>query len=74
MKRSWLNQILTIENKGYDAYMAGKPMTDNPYQDGYRNNQGNGGNLQRQRREAWETGWDCAKRDEESKQENKHGS
>jgi hypothetical protein len=50
--RSWLNQILTIENKGYEAYLAGKATSDNPYQDGYRNINGPGGSLQKQRRDA----------------------
>jgi ribosome modulation factor len=70
MRRSWLNQIVTIENKGYDAYLAGKATSDNPYWDGYRNNNGPGGSLQKQRRDAWERGWRNAKRDKESEENN----
>jgi len=53
-------QIVRIQEKGIDAFTAGLGIEANPYNCGYRNNQGNGGNLQRQRREAWLKGWQIA--------------
>lgn len=58
----WLRQIVGIENKGFAAFSAGIPKIENPYQDGYRNQNGAGGSVQRQRRDAWNRGWDQAKK------------
>ena len=60
-KRSWLWQIVTIENKGYAAFQRGVPLSQCPYQTGYNG----GGSVQRQRRQAWVRGWELAKRDEQ---------
>jgi hypothetical protein len=55
--------ILTIENKGYAAFQAGEPLESCPYMTGYRNQNGRGGSVQAQRREAWRRGYDNAARD-----------
>jgi ribosome modulation factor len=65
-RTSWIEQIHSIEVKGYRAFLAGQPLTACPYQDGYRNQNGVGGGLQRQRRDAWRRGWTSAKNDKES--------
>jgi hypothetical protein len=65
MMGRWLQQIVTIENKGTDAFRQGKPLTANPYLGGYRNQNGAGGSVQRQRRAAWERGWKMAAADEQ---------
>jgi ribosome modulation factor len=57
---SWLKQIVTIENKGYQAFLDGQPSSACPYQNGYRNQNGAGGGLQQQRRAAWWRGWYAA--------------
>ena len=57
MNSKWLRQLVNIENKGYAAFSMGIPLKDNPYQTGYRNQNGTGGSLQRQRRDAWNRGW-----------------
>lgn len=67
MKRSWLWQIVGIENKGYAAYEQGIPLENCPYQSGYRNQNGPGGSLQSQRRKAWRRGWLLAKQHAEEK-------
>ena len=64
MRSSWLSQIVTIENKGYRARLYGALIEDCPYQSGYRNQNGPGGSLQRQRREAWLRGYKLAMRQE----------
>lgn len=64
IKRSWNWQIHTIEVKGASAFAAGVPLTDNPYTTGYRNQNGPGGNLQRQRSQAWVRGWQNAEREQ----------
>lgn len=56
-------QIVEIENKGYRAYQAGEPLEACPYQGGYRNQNGPGGSVQRQRREAWRRGWLLAQKE-----------
>lgn len=60
---SWNQQICTIENKGYQAFIDGIPESENPYLGGEWNCSGVGGNLQRQRRQAWNRGWEMSKRD-----------
>lgn len=65
MRRTWFHQIVTIENKGYDAFKAGVPLSGCPYQEGYRNQNGAGGSVQRQRRSAWRRGWMLAKKHQE---------
>jgi hypothetical protein len=59
----WARQILSIEQKGYAAFLDGKTPTANPYTDGYMNQNGKGGSVQRQRREAWRRGWNLARRE-----------
>lgn len=61
-RHGWLMQIVTIENKGYDAFKAGVPKSECPYQDGCRNTNGAGGSVQQQRRRAWCRGWELAER------------
>lgn len=61
----WLSQIVSIENKGFAAFEAGVPIESCPYQDGYHNQNGRGGSVQRQRRAAWRRGWELAKRQQE---------
>lgn len=56
-RKSWNEQILTIENKGYQAFVDGVGADSNPYQEGYRNQNGCGGQLQQQRGKAWSRGW-----------------
>lgn len=59
-KSSWQRQILNIQDKGYRAFLDGKPHTDNPYKfDGFNR----GGSVQLQRHRAWRDGWDLAKRE-----------
>ena len=58
MSTRWASQLVTIYNKGADARRNGEPRGANPYKEGYRNSNGPGGNLQRQRRQAWYDGWD----------------
>lgn len=58
---SWNQQIVTIENKGYQAFLDGKPETDNPYQTGHCNQNGIGGQFQRQRSHAWARGFGIAR-------------
>jgi len=53
----WLLQIVRIQDKGFKAFYAGIPLDNNPYEDGYHNQNGPGGSVQRQRREAWKAGW-----------------
>lgn len=60
MKRSWLQQIVTIENKGFAAFKAGVAESANPYRKS-GNQSGTGGSVQRQRRLAWLRGWELAK-------------
>lgn len=59
-KNNWLRQIVTIENKGYAAFKTGVSRDANPYTNGYRNQNGPGGNLQRSRAMAWNRGWEAA--------------
>ncbi len=40
-----------------------QPVTANPYEGGYRNQNGVGGQFQRQRRLAWDRGWKLAEQD-----------
>lgn len=56
---SWIEQIVTIENKGAAAQRSGLPRSSNPYNGGYNR----GGGLQLQRRFAWYRGWDLAWRE-----------
>lgn len=58
----WRQQLVSIQHKGYLAFQNGTPLDQNPYKEGYRNQNGPGGSLQRQRREAWRAGWEEAKR------------
>ena len=62
MRHSWWTQIVTIESKGQDAFLAGKTKEDNPYLAGYGNQNGAGGQLQRLRRAAWDRGFELAER------------
>lgn len=62
MRKNWLQQIATIECKGFKAFIAGIPLNENPYQAGYRNQNGPGGSVQRQRRDAWSRGWNLAQK------------
>lgn len=71
MNRSWNLQICQIQDKGYKAFQDGIPLSDCPYKSGYRNQNGVGGQLQRQRREAWVRGWLTAQKGEERKQSGK---
>ena len=58
MKRqSWTMQLFTIQNKGYQAGLDGQPKDANPYESGHRNQNGLGGSLQSQCRQAWRDGW-----------------
>lgn len=66
-RKSWLHQIVTIENKGYAAFESGALLTANPYMAGYHNQNGPGGAVQRQRRMAWIRGWENAKLDANDK-------
>jgi hypothetical protein len=50
--------LIRCYEKGMDARREGVPRSENPYRNGYRNNQGPGGGLQRQRYKAWNEGWD----------------
>lgn len=59
----WKMQLVTIYNKGRQACAKGLGRTRCPYLSGYRNANGPGGSLQRQRREAWLDGWDAALRE-----------
>lgn len=54
----WAQQLVTIYNRGREARQAGEQWAANPYKGGYRNQNGPGGNLQQQRRQAWYDGWD----------------
>lgn len=65
MSPRWLKQIVLIQDKGYAAFREGKVEEDNPYKEGYRNQNGAGGQLQRQRREAWRRGFLLAKKEKE---------
>lgn len=56
-KSNWLQQLVSITNNGARAFAVGLTLEDNPYKDGYRNQNGPGGQLQRQRRLAWAEGW-----------------
>ena len=60
-RASWLEQIVTIENKGFQAFLDGVPESENPYREGHRNQNGAGGQVQRQRRNAWWRGWELAR-------------
>ena len=53
MNYRWAKQLVTIYNRGADAYSDGKTLDDNPYRGGYRH----GGNIQRQRARYWADGW-----------------
>jgi len=67
MKRTnWKLQLCKIQDKGYQAFKDNIPLSENPYTLGYRNQNGNGGQLQRQRRIAWERGWKSAEEEQES--------
>ena len=66
---SWTATIARIEHKGYAAYLAGQPEADNPYTKGYSNQNGPGGQFQRQRRHAWSRGWCLAKEQQQTKRE-----
>lgn len=52
-RSSWSQQIVTIENKGRVAYRTGVLQTANPYSHGRVG-------LQKQRRRAWDRGWQLA--------------
>ena len=54
----WLMQLVKAYQRGIDARKEGLPRTVCPYMGGYRNNQGAGGGLQRQRRDEWYKGYD----------------
>ena len=56
---TWWQQLVTIYNRGRDAKTAGESRGCNPYKEGHRNQNGIGGNLQQQRRQAWYDGWDA---------------
>lgn len=60
-------QLLNISMKGAMARIEGVSRDQNPYRDGYRNNQGPGGGLQRQRRAAWLEGWDLENKEAEGR-------
>jgi ribosome modulation factor len=57
---TWLQQLVTIQGKGYKAFQEGKDRSDCPYRGGYHNQNGPGGSLQRQRRQAWLQGFQQA--------------
>lgn len=59
---NWIMQLVRIQDKGFKAFYAGIPLSQNPYTGGYHNQNGPGGSLQRQRREAWDAGWNEGKR------------
>lgn len=59
-QNNWNQQIVTIENKGWDAQRSGRTEADCPYKGGEWNH-GPGGSLQRQRRQAWLRGFAMAK-------------
>ena len=58
MNTRWAQQLVTIYNRGIEARTNGEPRGANPYKEGHRNQNGCGGNLQQQRRQAWYDGWD----------------
>lgn len=62
-RNNWIQQLVSITQKGYAAFEAGQPTSANPYQEGYNG----GGGLQRQRRKAWADGWRLARRDQKEK-------
>ena len=65
---NWTQQIANIQDKGYAAFQAGIPLDANPYMQGYRNQNGSGGQVQRQRRQAWSRGWELAKKHKEERE------
>ncbi len=65
---SWGLQICRIEDKGVFAGRQGLAKTSNPYLAGYRNQNGRGGGLQRQRRLAWDRGWERGAKEPEATQ------
>lgn len=65
-RKSWTQQIVTIENKGYAAFFAGVPADNNPYKKS-GNQSGTGGSVQKQRRAAWSRGWRLGESEAEDK-------
>lgn len=61
---TWHMQLYDCYKKGYEAQQVGIASDQNPYKTGYRGHGSNGpgGNLQRQRQDAWSRGWDRASR------------
>jgi len=66
-RKSWNEQICSIENKGYAAFKEGESIDSNPYVGGHRNQNGSGGQLQRQRGYAWSRGWRLAEAESQEK-------
>jgi hypothetical protein len=62
-KNTWLMQLVAIYNHGREARSSGQARRS-PYRDGYRNQNGPGGSLQRQRDKAWLDGYDAVVCDE----------
>jgi len=63
-RKSWNAQIHSIEMKGFRAFEDGMSTSDNPYEGGYSNQNGPGGQLQRLRGQAWVRGWLLAQEQE----------
>ncbi len=63
---NWNLQLCRIQDKGFQAFLDGIPSSENPYTQGYSNQNGPGGQLQRQRRQSWDRGWELAKKEQET--------
>ncbi len=63
-KNNWALQICKIQDKGFLAGSRGEPRDANPYREGYSNQNGPGGQFQRQRRQSWDRGWDQGKEEQ----------
>lgn len=63
MKNRAISQVVIIEEKGYKAFLDGKPKRPTPYEGGYNG----GGSVQKWRRAAWIRGWELAERHKNKK-------
>ena len=65
-RNSWSFQLVRITDKGFEAFQRGEPRDANPYMTGERGGNGistPGGNLQKQRANYWDQGWQAAEQE-----------
>lgn len=55
-RRTWNQQLVSITEKGAEAFRQGQPLSANPY--------GPGGSVNRQRSEYWRKGWNMAQQEQ----------